>query len=140
MSKNLIKSVRTPNSMRPAGARNRNLRAERQRRREEAAKRQAARDARSPAEQLARLDAMLGVGVGATRERARLAAQLAMEKATTSSTTKKGKTGGKIPPLPPLSQMQLLLMPLLLNIMNNSGVPHKIVIYYFIMIKNDNDE
>lgn len=42
----------------------------------EARERQAHRDARSAAQQLAQLDARLGVGVGATRERARLYAEI----------------------------------------------------------------
>jgi len=44
----------------------------REQRRAEAAERQAARDALTPRQQLARLDAKLGRGVGARRERARL--------------------------------------------------------------------
>lgn len=48
----------------------------RARKREQAEERQAARDARGPAGQLARLDALLGVGQGARRERARLQREL----------------------------------------------------------------
>jgi len=44
-------------------------------RRTEAAERQTARDARCTAEQIAELDARLGVGIGATKERARLSAE-----------------------------------------------------------------
>lgn len=44
-----------------------------QARRTRAAERQAARDARSPEEQIALLDSRFGVGLGAVKERARLA-------------------------------------------------------------------
>ena len=46
-------------------------------RRENAAKQQVERAARTPAQQLAHLDKLLGPGVGAQRERARLAKVLA---------------------------------------------------------------
>jgi hypothetical protein len=46
----------------------------------EAAERQAKRDARSPQEQLAVLDVKLGKGIGATRERAKLLAQIAEQR------------------------------------------------------------
>lgn len=46
-------------------------------RREDASKRQEARDKRSPQEQIALLDKRLGKGVGAQRERAKLEAQIA---------------------------------------------------------------
>jgi hypothetical protein len=46
-------------------------------RRIDAAERAEARSNRSPQQQLARLDALLGEGVGATKERARLAGQIA---------------------------------------------------------------
>jgi len=48
-------------------------------RQEEAEARQRARDGRSPATQLAHLDAKLGVGVGAKKERARLNALIEKE-------------------------------------------------------------
>ena len=47
-----------------------------QRRRSEAAERQAERDQRSPQEQLRFLDQILGAGKGAKKERARLHAQV----------------------------------------------------------------
>ena len=47
-----------------------------QRRRSEAAERQAERDLRSPQEQLRFLDQILGAGKGAKKERARLEAQV----------------------------------------------------------------
>jgi hypothetical protein len=49
-------------------------------RREEAEKRQSARDARSPEQQLALLDSKLGDGKGAKKERARLQAIIDGEK------------------------------------------------------------
>lgn len=50
-------------------------------RRQAAEERQAARDARDDAAQLRRLDALLGAGVGAKKERARLEARLVGKKA-----------------------------------------------------------
>lgn len=47
----------------------------------EAQARQAERDARSPEQQIALLDNMLGVGVGAAKERTRLAQTIADRKA-----------------------------------------------------------
>ena len=73
----MLKSIRTPNSSRPQGARNKFFRAEKQRRREEAEARAEVRKNMSPQQQLARLDRLLGAGVGAARERARLHAQIA---------------------------------------------------------------
>ena len=43
-----------------------------QQRKEEAAERQALRDSLTPQQQMKRLDALLGVGVGAVKERAKL--------------------------------------------------------------------
>ncbi len=63
-----------------------------QSRHEEALSRQQARDKRSHAEQLARLDEMFGIGVGATQERQRLAA--AIEDAEHAAIRRK-KTKGK---------------------------------------------
>lgn len=66
--------------MSPRRQRNRPWRAQAQaRKREQAEARQAARDARGPAGQLAHLDALLGTGMGARKERARL--QRALERA-----------------------------------------------------------
>jgi hypothetical protein len=50
------------------------------RRREEAKERQRQRDGRTPEEQLAILDMRLGVGKGAKKERARLAALIDLQK------------------------------------------------------------
>ncbi len=50
--------------------------ARRQQKREEAEERFSARSARSPKEQLAKLDCQLGKGVGAKKERAKLIAQI----------------------------------------------------------------
>lgn len=47
--------------------------------RAEAAERQAARDARSPQQQIAVLDARFGVGQGAVKERAKLQKQIEKE-------------------------------------------------------------
>jgi len=48
-----------------------------QEKREDATQRQAERDERSPGTQLRRLDTLLGAGVGAKKERAKLVAQIA---------------------------------------------------------------
>lgn len=69
---NNFKAGKTPNAMRPKGARNKTLRAEKQRRREEAIIRQTEYAALSTKEKIQRLDAKLGVGVGAVKQRARL--------------------------------------------------------------------
>lgn len=66
--------TKTPNANRPAGARNKFLRAELERRRSEAEVRQAAANARTPEEQIKRLDA---AGLVATKERAKLAKRIA---------------------------------------------------------------
>ena len=73
MSSNFIKAGKTPNSMRPKGARNKLLRAHRQKLREEAVVRQTAYNELTTAEKIRRLDEKLGVGVGAVKQRARLA-------------------------------------------------------------------
>lgn len=73
MSGNFIKAGKTPNSMRKQGARNKKLRAHRQKLREEAIVRQTEYAALSTAEKIRRLDEKLGVGVGAVKQRARLA-------------------------------------------------------------------
>ena len=49
-------------------------------RRKAAEARQAERDKRTPAQQLAHLDSFLGVGKGATKERARLQAMISTKK------------------------------------------------------------
>ena len=53
-----------------------NSRVARERRADVAKKNQAAHDKRTPKQQLKELDKRLGAGVGATRERAKLVAQL----------------------------------------------------------------
>ena len=72
MTQTLFKANRTPNSSRPAGARNKVFRAEKQRRREEAGVRAAEYAQLTPQQKLERLDRRLGKGVGAQRERARI--------------------------------------------------------------------
>lgn len=67
-----FKAAKTPNSERPAGARNKTFRANLERRRSEAHTRLMERNLRTAAEQLERLDRLLGKGKGAVRERARL--------------------------------------------------------------------
>lgn len=62
----------TPNSSRPAGARNKVLRAEKQRRYEEAQVRAEEHDALTTEQKIAKLDRRLGKGVGAEKERAKL--------------------------------------------------------------------
>jgi hypothetical protein len=64
--------IRTPNSMRPKGARNAFTRAEKLRRHNEAVVRQEEHDALTTAQKLAKLDQRLGKNVGAERERSRL--------------------------------------------------------------------
>lgn len=73
-----IRGSRWPNSQRPAGARNKVLRAKQEQRRLEAEARAAARAKRSPAQQLVLLDERLGQGVGAARERTRLGGLVAL--------------------------------------------------------------
>jgi hypothetical protein len=65
--------TKTPNANRPAGARNRVLRAEQERRRTEAQARQAAYDAKTPEQRIADLDK---AGFRAQRVRAKLAAEI----------------------------------------------------------------
>lgn len=77
MTQTTLKANRTPNSMRPAGARNKTLRAEAARRRAEAQVRSAEYTQLTPQQRLERLDQRLGKGVGATRERTRLAKMIA---------------------------------------------------------------
>jgi len=55
---------------------NRNSKSRRDQRRSDALQRTEERAQRSPQEQIRRLDELLGVGVGAQRERARLARQV----------------------------------------------------------------
>lgn len=64
---------RLPNSERPAGARNKVLRAKNERKTREALERQAAHEQTTPEDQVAYLDRKFGVGVGARRERENLA-------------------------------------------------------------------
>lgn len=82
---------KTPNSQRPAGARNKVSQADLVRRRTEAKERQATYDSLPPAEILKNLDRAFGVGQGAKKERAKLAARIA----GTSQKTK------PLPPPPP---------------------------------------
>lgn len=67
-----------------------------QQRRDDAKKRQEERDKRTPEQQLAQLDALLGVGIGARKERAKLEAintveSLAKKFNTTHSSKRKKK-------------------------------------------------
>lgn len=78
MKLNSFKASRTPNSARPKGARNQVFRADQERKRREAAIRQAESDAMTPKQRLDRLDARLGKGVGAASERAKLLKQMAV--------------------------------------------------------------
>jgi cell shape-determining protein MreC len=64
--------------------------ADRQLKNELAKKRQAERDERSPKEQLEKLDAKLGAGIGAKKERARLE-KLIAEADSKKTNTQKGK-------------------------------------------------
>ena len=64
-------------------------------RREDAVERQAARDALSASEQIARLDKILGKGKGAVKERARLAKQEPAPKKKAAK-TKKDETKPKV--------------------------------------------
>tara|TARA_Y100000310_G_scaffold318720_1_gene373120 strand:+ start:2212 stop:2466 length:255 start_codon:yes stop_codon:yes gene_type:complete len=69
-----------------------------QARREEALARQGARNKRSPVEQLAHLDEMFGPGLGAVRERKRLAAAIEdAEHAAIRRKRAKGKKSKKKP-------------------------------------------
>lgn len=68
---------KTPNSARAKGARNKFFREDKERKQAEAVARQAVSDSRSPEERLKTLDQSFGVGVGATKERAKLAARIA---------------------------------------------------------------
>jgi hypothetical protein len=77
VTQTLMKANRTPNSARSVGARNKVFRAEQQRRREEAGVRAAEYMQLTPQQKLERLDRRLGKGVGAVRERARIATVLA---------------------------------------------------------------
>ena len=61
----------------------------RKQRQEEAVKRQYERDRRTPVEQLAHLDSLLGANIGAKKERARLNKQI--EKGKTRSHTDTGE-------------------------------------------------
>lgn len=63
---------RTPNADRPAGARNKVLRAKNERKAREAVERKVAHELTTPEDQIAYLDRKLGVGVGAQKERERL--------------------------------------------------------------------
>lgn len=68
-----VSKMRTPNANRPKGARNKFFLAEKAQRRVEAEERNAKYQALTPAQRLARLDTAFGKGVGAKRERARIA-------------------------------------------------------------------
>jgi len=63
---------KTPNSARPAGARNKFLRADREKKRSEAKVRQEAYDKLTPKQKLQRLDDKFGKDQGAKRERERI--------------------------------------------------------------------
>lgn len=67
-----FRTGKVPNSMRPKGARNKVFRAALEKRRVEAKARQAVTDKLTPQARLAALDAKLGVGLGAAKERQRL--------------------------------------------------------------------
>lgn len=105
---------KTPNSQRPAGARNKQFQADLARRRAEAKARQAVYDAKTPAQLLKELDTAFGVGKGAAKERAKLQARVAGKgpkmivakpqpiavpldvKALRRSTSSKDKRAGKV--------------------------------------------
>ncbi len=63
-------------SQKPLRSRNTVLRAEKERKRKEADARQTTSDALTPQQRLAKLDALLGTGIGAVRELTRLALQI----------------------------------------------------------------
>lgn len=68
-----FRTGKVPNADRPKGARNKVFRANLEKRRAEAVKRQAITDALTPQQRLANLDTKFGVGLGAVKERAKLA-------------------------------------------------------------------
>jgi hypothetical protein len=71
-----FRTGKVPNVDRPKGARNKVFRANLEKRRAEAKARQALTDKQTPQQRLAALDAQFGVGVGAVKERARLASYI----------------------------------------------------------------
>lgn len=68
-----FRTGKVSNADRPKGARNKVFRANLEKRRTEAKARQAVTDALTPQQRLANLDAKFGPGLGATKERAKLA-------------------------------------------------------------------
>lgn len=72
----LIVKKRTTNSARPKGARNAVMHAEKQRRHVEALERNAKWDKLSPKQQLEQLDKRFGLGLGAKKQRDRLAEKI----------------------------------------------------------------